>query len=1111
MSFPKSRFVGIPAFISTGFVFLILVSILILSNVIIPGEIRRYIEEASRDAGYKVKIGDIVFNLFSGLIGSDVEIFDRLNPTNPILKVKNMVVRPEIISSLISRKIKIREIIVDNSSIYLTRGRFNNLAKLIKKEAAGSNEKKEKYVLFEIERLIITDARVEFVSQVPIHIKKIEADLRDAGLGEKGGVNLSGLIDVKSNQMEIQGKIRPFLDKPTGELRINLPQLNTQSFSNVSFLPNEVDVFLYSRFQISSGIASQGVINFESAKSKNEKNSPFSVKINYDLTYDGLKDAVFVNSLNLDLNGLIHTSFAGDVKRLTKEAIFNIRGEAKTIRLEDITSWFPGLSSAEFSGDAEPSNLKITGSVRDKNIYLGGDVSLIGVNVNDKSSGLQIIRLKGDFNFKQCLGGHVPEAFLAQGNFSLRRLRIGNLDVNGISGNVQFIPSEDGIVLSSKGLSYENLSFNKAAVHRGHATVLEFNLGRDNYWTLDINSYGSQFNMSGEGIYMREFQTEIHIWKNKKIGVWGRLDGKGGIYKDVSFPIVFFDFRFGDDLLNLTNLNVAVGDYGELKTENLNILFREKKAYILTFTRGTFSGFDNGVKSEGISGEFRFNVRDGREPIWDGSISIGEAYILKSRLKDMSFHISPNRSGIDVKNISGRFLSGDLEGNIRIKTVSPAFISSEIEIKNINLNKVISLRALNFRFGGEFKKGLLPQGEGEVNAGLKLGQYSAVNLLSGRMRIKTVGETIVLEDGFIENGSGEIIRFIGRLENSLDTVRRLRIDLPESLLASIKGILSPILPEALRGAEIRGNTSLNLVLDITNKGEVLWHGRLSLKNASFDGNLSSGVHFLIKDINGTIHLIEDESGLKNHLGFSIIGRSRPDEKTFESFLDALTLDKSEGGDDILRIGEIEYGFLRLEDIEFALDVGRNKLNLKRFQSKLYDGSVFGTGLFEFDGKGEKRRYDFSFLFKDLSLKEASDSIPSTRDYITGRIDGVGWLSNIGGKLGTIDGAFNFWPIKSKKEPKTIGRALLTQLGVREKLLLRSSRKYDKGRIYGYIRSGIITFKELEISHTILGVKDLIIRVDSKRNSISVAHLLSVIRETAKRASEGRLKIEFENK
>lgn len=1111
MSFPKVRFVRISAFILVGFLFFIPLLILILSNLILPGEIHRYIEESSRDAGYEVKFSKIRFNFFSGLIVDGLEVFDLINHANPILRVKNIAVRPGIMSSLIGRKVKIREVIIDNSVVYLTPERFNNVVELIKKKPEKSKEK-EKTIPFEIERLTITNVQVGAVSQIPIRVKKIEVDLRHTGLDEKGSIDLSGLIDIKNNQVEIQGDIKPFSDTPIGELKINIHQLNMHSFSNISFLPEEIGVFLDSRFRISGKmIMSQGVIDFRPTQSQNKEDSNFLGKINYDLTYDSLKDTAFVNSLDLDLSGLTHASFIGNIERLTKGAIFDIKGKAKTIRLEDVPKWFPNLSHIEFFGAVKPDGLKITGSIRDRNIYLTGNVFLRGINVSDRSSGLRFSGLKGSFNFKQKFVGPGSGVFLAQGDSSLMRFKIGTLNLVGISGNVRFDFSEDGIRFTTKGLSYGDLSFNRATVKRGRVTRLEFDLGKDNYWTLNMDSYGSQFNILDEGIYMKEFQTNIHIQKNRKIDIWGRLDGKGGRYKDISF-LVSTDFKFRDDLLKFTNLNVVIEDYGELKTERLNLIFGDQKTYILTFTQGNFYGFDKEVISKGIRGKFMFNAHDDKELVWDGNVFISEINIFESRLKDMSFHMNLNRNRIDLKKISGRFLGGSLEGNIQIKTAeSPTFISSEIELRNINLDRTISLGLLNFRFRGEFKRWRLPQGSGEVTAILNLGRYSTVNSLGCHIEIKTNGETVFLKEGFIEDGRSVAVRFSGKMENPLDSTRRLRFDLPETPLASIYEILSPILPESLRGGEIRGNTSLSLSFVIPPKRGMFWDGKLSLKDASFNGNLSSDVHFLVRDMNGTIHLVEDEGNLENHLNFSIIGYSKPDEKMFETSLNALAQDKAEHGDDILRIGEIEYGFLRLEDIEFVLEVSRDKINLKRFQSTLYGGKVLGTGLFEFGGEGEERKYDFSFLFKDLSLRMASDSIPSTRDYITGRINGIGWLSNRGGKLSTLDGAFNFWAVKSKREPRTIGKALLTQLGVREKFLLRSSRKYDKGQFYGYIRGGVITFKELEISHSILGINDLLIRVDSKRNSISVAHLLSVIRETARRASEGRLKIEFENK
>ncbi|MGH7908848.1 MAG: hypothetical protein ACRENW_03235, partial [Thermodesulfobacteriota bacterium] len=170
----------------------------------------------------------------------------------------------------------------------------------------------------------------------------------------------------------------------------------------------------------------------------------------------------------------------------------------------------------------------------------------------------------------------------------------------------------------------------------------------------------------------------------------------------------------------------------------------------------------------------------------------------------------------------------------------------------------------------------------------------------------------------------------------------------------------------------------------------------------------------------------------------------------------------------------------------------------------YKGEVFGTGLLDFKGGGPK--YSISLVFKDISLKSISDSIPPIKDYITGRINGIIWLTGEGKKLNSIDGPFRFWSSKSKKEDRRIGKAFLQKLGAREKFFFGTTRKYDNAELYGYIKDGVITFKELDILHSIFGFKDLSVKVDEKRNSISAAHFLSVIREMARRAD--RLKIEF---
>ena len=141
------------------------------------------------------------------------------------------------------------------------------------------------------------------------------------------------------------------------------------------------------------------------------------------------------------------------------------------------------------------------------------------------------------------------------------------------------------------------------------------------------------------------------------------------------------------------------------------------------------------------------------------------------------------------------------------------------------------------------------------------------------------------------------------------------------------------------------------------------------------------------------------------------------------------------------------------------------------------------------------------------MRGISNRVSPINEYITGRVNGLIWLTGEGANLDTVDGPFKFWSKKSNKEPRKIGKALLDQLGAKERLILGSSRGYDNGNISGYINGGLITFKEFDISNSILGIKNLSIQADPVRNSITIAHLLSVIREIARRSETGGPTIE----
>ncbi|MGE0368790.1 MAG: hypothetical protein AB7P53_07515, partial [Candidatus Dadabacteria bacterium] len=157
--------------------------------------------------------------------------------------------------------------------------------------------------------------------------------------------------------------------------------------------------------------------------------------------------------------------------------------------------------------------------------------------------------------------------------------------------------------------------------------------------------------------------------------------------------------------------------------------------------------------------------------------------------------------------------------------------------------------------------------------------------------------------------------------------------------------------------------------------------------------------------------------------------------------------------------------------------------------------------------GGESAYNFSFLFNDISLEGISKRLSPAQEYITGRVNGLVWLAGKGGDTGTVNGPFEFWVVSSPKEQRTIGKALLDQLGAKERLILGSNRSYDTGEISGYINDGVITFKKFEISNSFLGFKNLSIQADPIKNSISISHLVSVIREIARRSQTGGPMIE----
>ena len=672
--------------------------------------------------------------------------------------------------------------------------------------------------------------------------------------------------------------------------------------------------------------------------------------------------------------------------------------------------------------------------------------------------------------------------------------------------------TEDKIIINGKGLKYKTLSFEDYFIDRGNVEGLAFllDLSQDR-WKLNMSSNGSDFSVLGQEISLKQFKESLSIENSGRDGFKGKVSGTDGRYKSVDFPRLSWDYNLRNDLIDVSNVSAQVSTLGEFKTDNLYINMGEQIGvypYRIDFDDATFVGFEDKLKSIGIKGNFTINHPGTEDKDWHGSVNVKKTTIVSAVIDDISNNITPSPGGINLKNITGKFLGGDISGKIDIDTTrSPSGIDADLKLLHASIDSdglSIKLNESDLHFSGTLPNGSLPEGTGNLGfKSISMEKEGVTSTLQANIKTRMVAETLYIEKGFIKGKTNQEIGFSGEMNNSLNENRTLKVNFPEVSVSDAIGVLSPFVPQEFRNAKSKGYAGLNLVFHNLLYPQGRWSGKLSLRNGSLVGDYA-GALLSIKDINGTITL-KDEVSSENPLA-SLMGENlKLSKSVFKKFLISFKEANLEKDLDFLSIKEVEYGILKFEDVECALEVDRQKLNLRRLISKFFSGNLFGAGLLKFNA--DQSDYNLSLLFNEISLGGISNRISPVNEYITGRVNGLVWLTGEGAELDTIDGPFKFWSKKSSKEPRKIGKALLDKLGAKERLILGSNRGYDNGNISGYIKGGLITFKEFDISNSILGIKNLSIQADPTKNSITIAHLISVIREIARRSEAGGPTIE----
>ncbi|GJM15704.1 MAG: hypothetical protein DHS20C13_10310 [Thermodesulfobacteriota bacterium] len=765
---------------------------------------------------------------------------------------------------------------------------------------------------------------------------------------------------------------------------------------------------------------------------------------------------------------------------------------------------------------------KITGDIIGNNLNLEmTPKTIIPANISGNALSASAKFEGGSSNYNANISLHINN-FLLKSNKG-REFRVSNLQTSGpVDFKYKSVNTEedastdaqvDEINIQGKGISYQQLSFEEYSIAKGKVKDAAFLLELGNErWSLNMSSEGSDFSIYGHDVSLHNFSENLSIDNSGREGFKGSIKGIGGRYKSTDFPNLSWDYNFINDRIIVSNINAQISTLGQFKTDSLYINVGQQVGgypYKVNFEDATFSGFEDKLNSEGIKGTITINKPGTADKDWHGKVDIKKTSIVSAVIDDISNTITPAPGGINLENIRGGFLGGDITGKIDIDTTTtPSGIKTDLKLVNASIQSAgttIKLNESDLNFTGTLPNSALPEGDGQLKLkNVVLENQGITSTLLANINAKTIAETLYIEEGFIKGNSNQEIRFSGEMDNSLNENRTLKLAFPDVVISDAVGLLSPLIPDDFREFKTRGYAAMDLIFRNLFYPQESWIGKLSLKNSSISGDYG-GALLSVDGINGTI-TIKDDAASDNPLATLMGENLKLSKSVFRKFQKSFREANLEREDlDFLSIKMIEYGILKFEDIECALEVDRQEINLRRVISKLFRGNLYGAGLLKFND--DNTEFNLSLLFNEISLEGISERISPNQEYITGRINGLIWLTGEGAELNTIDGPFKFWSKKSSKEQRKIGKALLDKLGAKERLILGSNRSYDNGNISGYINDGLITFKEFDVSNSILGIKNLSIQADPVKNSITIAHLISVVREISRRSETGGPTIE----
>ncbi|MCZ6528014.1 MAG: hypothetical protein O6702_04705, partial [Candidatus Dadabacteria bacterium] len=377
-----------------------LIALNIVLNIKLRGDIPTFIEQFSSESGYRIEVQKIGLDPLFRLQLDDITVVDPTSDTKDVLKIDQVTVKLRLISSLISQKIKLSEIVLNGLSVQLDKDNMNNLIDFIKSKREERKEGKPSLVEFGLIKIL--NAKFQITSDFSLSCPDFSLEFGDEVPDKGQEIKVQGNIGFLQKKLAINGTIVVSSQKTSGDLLLQLDKINAAPISSILGGSEELKALSQLSFEISELVEAKGQITINSNKGIYSK-SPLAI-FNYDLKYDKAKDTANLNSLDFEVSHILKGSFSGDIEKVTDELIFNLTGNTETLNINDFMVKMLGDNKDILSGKLNTKNLKVSGSKAKDDIRLSGVAILNGFKFNpEKEDTPSVNNLDCELDFKQNL------------------------------------------------------------------------------------------------------------------------------------------------------------------------------------------------------------------------------------------------------------------------------------------------------------------------------------------------------------------------------------------------------------------------------------------------------------------------------------------------------------------------------------------------------------------------------------------------------------------------------------------------------------------------------------------------------------------------------------